>query len=285
MVALGWTDLADALTPNGRLSIRARRTSVAPRRGRRRATSNGLYLLATLTGYVAPTGRTPTADLPGWKARSTAASRQGGRRARDRARAVHNFHSSVGARRRDHAAAPPGGLDRRPLPRRAGPARVRGFRRSSATAPRGAPARRPRPQPRGPTSATPTVPSTTRAPASSTSCLRHTARPRPRQRDRLPQTCPQARSATGPIRARSWSGCTRASSASAPAERAGSAQAPAARSWPRRSTRTPAVMPARRFGVSARAAPRSTNGGCGGASRCSGCPRSGPLCARRAAAA
>lgn len=67
-----WTDLADSLLPNGR--YRSDRL-YDPRRSRSpagvgiKSYVDGLYLLGTIAGYVAPKGVDPTADLAGWRAR------------------------------------------------------------------------------------------------------------------------------------------------------------------------------------------------------------------------
>jgi pimeloyl-ACP methyl ester carboxylesterase len=61
-----WSDLADALMPNGRLGLR---TYASPVGVDIQAYVNALYGLANTTGFVAPLGADPEADLTGWKQR------------------------------------------------------------------------------------------------------------------------------------------------------------------------------------------------------------------------
>jgi fermentation-respiration switch protein FrsA (DUF1100 family) len=61
-----WTDLADALLRNGRLGVN---TYASPIGVDIQAYVNGLYALANLSGFVAPAGADPQADITSWKAR------------------------------------------------------------------------------------------------------------------------------------------------------------------------------------------------------------------------
>ena len=61
-----WTDLADALMPNGRLGLR---TYASPVGVEIQAYEDALYGLATTSGFVAPLGADPEADLTAWKQR------------------------------------------------------------------------------------------------------------------------------------------------------------------------------------------------------------------------
>lgn len=66
----GWSDLAYSLVPNGRfLDFRPYRAgqSIRPYGVKKNSYMNGLFLLANLTGFVAPRGADPTADLNSWK--------------------------------------------------------------------------------------------------------------------------------------------------------------------------------------------------------------------------
>src|SRR4029453_6095515 len=60
-----WRDLAAALMPNGRLGLP---TYASPVGVEIQAYVNGLYGLATTSGFVAPQGADPDADVTGWKA-------------------------------------------------------------------------------------------------------------------------------------------------------------------------------------------------------------------------
>ena len=59
-------DLADALMPNGRLGLR---TYASPVGVEIQAYENALYTLANTSGFVAPVGADPEADLTAWKQR------------------------------------------------------------------------------------------------------------------------------------------------------------------------------------------------------------------------
>jgi fermentation-respiration switch protein FrsA (DUF1100 family) len=56
-----WTDLVQSLAPNGR-------TGLLPGGVKKQSYVNGLFLLADVTGFVAPLGADKTADQNGWKA-------------------------------------------------------------------------------------------------------------------------------------------------------------------------------------------------------------------------
>ena len=87
-----WTDLADALRPNGRLGLD---TYASPVGVDLQAYVNALYGLATSTGFVAPQGADPEADLTGWKARIDRGEPYG---ADERAalKKLHTYHGSLG---------------------------------------------------------------------------------------------------------------------------------------------------------------------------------------------
>ena len=61
-----WSDLADALQPNGRLGLD---TYASPVGVEIQAYVNALYALANTAGFVAPLGADPGADLTAWKNR------------------------------------------------------------------------------------------------------------------------------------------------------------------------------------------------------------------------
>jgi pimeloyl-ACP methyl ester carboxylesterase len=87
-----WSDLADALLPNGRLGVD---TYASPIGIDIQAYVNALYVAATLTGFVAPVGADPQADLTSWKARIDRGEPYG---ADEKAMLtqIHRFHGSVG---------------------------------------------------------------------------------------------------------------------------------------------------------------------------------------------
>ena len=67
----GWSDLVYSLLPNGRfLDFRAPRAgqSLSPLGVKKESYVNGLFLLAELSGFLAPPGADPGADLRSWKA-------------------------------------------------------------------------------------------------------------------------------------------------------------------------------------------------------------------------
>ena len=67
----GWSDLVYSLLPNGRfLDFRtpSARQSRTPPGVMKQSFVNGLYALVGATGYLAPAGADPTADLTSWKA-------------------------------------------------------------------------------------------------------------------------------------------------------------------------------------------------------------------------
>jgi fermentation-respiration switch protein FrsA (DUF1100 family) len=61
-----WSDLADALMPNGRLGLN---TYASPVGVEIQAYEDALYALANSSGFVAPVGADPDADLTAWKQR------------------------------------------------------------------------------------------------------------------------------------------------------------------------------------------------------------------------
>ncbi len=93
----GASDLIYSLAPNGRfLDFRGprRNQSLAPAGVKKDSYVNGLFLLGKTSGYVAPVGIDPTADLEGWKA---ALDRGEPYRSDVRAigRQILNFHSAT----------------------------------------------------------------------------------------------------------------------------------------------------------------------------------------------
>ena len=161
-----WSDLADALMPNGRLGLR---TYASPVGVEIQAYDNGLYALANTSGFVAPLGADPDADLTAWKQRVDRGEPYG---ADERAILKQDPHlprrPRTADRQGDHAAADPVGLDRRPLPRRAGPAHLRPAAPEEQDRAGGAAARRPRAFRARPTIPPTSRPSTPRASPSST---------------------------------------------------------------------------------------------------------------------
>jgi pimeloyl-ACP methyl ester carboxylesterase len=87
-----WTDLADALVPNGRLGLRTYATPVGVPI---QAYVNGLYLLANTSGFVAPLGADPEADLTAWKQRIDRGEPYGSD-ARTALNRLHTYHGVLG---------------------------------------------------------------------------------------------------------------------------------------------------------------------------------------------
>jgi predicted acyl esterase len=87
-----WTDLADALMPNGRLGLD---TYASPVGVEIQAFEDGLYALATTSGFVAPEGADPEADLTAWKARVEKGEPYGAD-ARAVLNKLHTYHGSLG---------------------------------------------------------------------------------------------------------------------------------------------------------------------------------------------
>ena len=129
-----------------------RASTPTPRRSasRSRPTSTRSTRWPTRAGFVAPLGADPGADLTAWNnaAEPGRALRRG--RPRDpRADPRLPRRARAADRQGDHAAAHPVGLDRRPLPRRPGPADLRPAAPEEQDGAGGAAARRPRPLARG----------------------------------------------------------------------------------------------------------------------------------------
>jgi X-Pro dipeptidyl-peptidase (S15 family) len=87
-----WSDLADALLPNGRLGAD---TYAQPVGVDIQAYVNGLYTVATVTGFVAPVGADPQADVTSWKQRIDRGEPYG---ADERAilANIHRYHGALG---------------------------------------------------------------------------------------------------------------------------------------------------------------------------------------------
>ncbi len=87
-----WSDIADALMPNGRLGLD---TYASPVGVEIQSYVNGLYALANSSGFVAPTGADPEADVTAWKARIDRGEPYG---ADERAllKKIHTYHGSLG---------------------------------------------------------------------------------------------------------------------------------------------------------------------------------------------
>jgi fermentation-respiration switch protein FrsA (DUF1100 family) len=87
-----WTDLADALQPNGRLGLD---TYASPVGLEIEAYVNALYGLANTTGFVAPLGVDPGADLTGWNQR-LAKGEPYGADVRALLKQIHTYHGVLG---------------------------------------------------------------------------------------------------------------------------------------------------------------------------------------------
>ena len=87
-----WTDLADALMPNGRLGLD---TYASPVGVEIQAYEDALYALATSSGFVAPAGADPEADLTTWKERVERGEPYGAD-ARTILQKLHTYHGSLG---------------------------------------------------------------------------------------------------------------------------------------------------------------------------------------------
>ena len=149
----GWADLTNALIPNGRLVADAWPSGAQARSPVGVPKENWidlLYLGGAGSGYLAPPGADPQADLTAWRARIDRGEPFG---ADVRAIAGHvvDLHRrrrrAAGRQRR--AAAARAGLDRRPVRRRRGDAHLRAPTGGLAHRPGRAAARRPRPRARG----------------------------------------------------------------------------------------------------------------------------------------
>jgi predicted acyl esterase len=94
----GTTDLTYALTPNGRfldfgpVSAALSRQPVGVMK---QSFTNGLYTLGTISGFIAPEGADPTADLTAWRA-ATDRGEPYGPAARGIARELTTYHSATG---------------------------------------------------------------------------------------------------------------------------------------------------------------------------------------------
>jgi predicted acyl esterase len=87
-----WSDLADALMPNGRLGLDSYATPVGVEI---QAYEDVLYTLGNTAGFVAPQGADPGADLTTWKAQ-TEKGEPYGTAARAALKELHTYHGSVG---------------------------------------------------------------------------------------------------------------------------------------------------------------------------------------------
>jgi predicted acyl esterase len=87
-----WTDLADALLPNGRLGLD---TYASPVGVEIQSYVNALYALANSSGFVAPQGADPEADLTAWKARIDQGEPYGADE-RAQLKKIHTYHGSLG---------------------------------------------------------------------------------------------------------------------------------------------------------------------------------------------
>ena len=84
----GWSDLVSGLTPNGR--ARSHAPGV-----KKQSFVDGLFLLAQVSGFVAPPGADPTADPVGWKTTIDRGEPYGAA-VRSVARELSRFHSMTG---------------------------------------------------------------------------------------------------------------------------------------------------------------------------------------------
>jgi pimeloyl-ACP methyl ester carboxylesterase len=87
-----WTDLADALMPNGRLGLRTYATPVGVSI---QAYVNALYALANSSGFVAPLGADPGADLTAWNQRLNKGEPYGSD-VRSILKQIHAYHGVLG---------------------------------------------------------------------------------------------------------------------------------------------------------------------------------------------
>ena len=87
-----WSDLADALVPNGRLGAR---TYASPVGVALQAYNSALFTAATLTGFVAPVGADPGADLTAWKQRLDRGEPYGAD-VRQALGQLHAYHGALG---------------------------------------------------------------------------------------------------------------------------------------------------------------------------------------------
>jgi pimeloyl-ACP methyl ester carboxylesterase len=87
-----WSDLADALMPNGRLGLR---TYASPVGVSIQAYVNALYALANTSGFVAPLGADPGADLTAWNQRLNKGEPYGSD-VRSVLKQIHTYHGVLG---------------------------------------------------------------------------------------------------------------------------------------------------------------------------------------------
>ena len=145
-----WSDLVNALLPNGRFldyRVSGPTESRVPIGVSIQSYTTALYGLGSATGYYSPPGVDPGADLTTWNAKIQAGEPYGAD-ARAIADEIHDHHQGYGLSGHPGAAAAARRLDRRPLPARGDAARLQ---RAARRQPRGAgvaAARRPRPRAR-----------------------------------------------------------------------------------------------------------------------------------------
>ena len=87
-----WTDLADALTPNGRLGLD---TYASPVGVEIEAYVDALYALANTAGFVAPLGADPGADITAWSQRLSKGEPYGAD-VRSILKQIHTYHGVLG---------------------------------------------------------------------------------------------------------------------------------------------------------------------------------------------
>ncbi len=87
-----WSDLADALQPNGRLGLD---TYASPVGVEIEAYVNALYVLANTSGFVAPLGADPGADITAWSQRLSKGEPYGAD-VRSILEQVHTYHGVLG---------------------------------------------------------------------------------------------------------------------------------------------------------------------------------------------
>jgi pimeloyl-ACP methyl ester carboxylesterase len=87
-----WSDLADALVPNGRLGLDSYASPIGVEI---QAFEDALYTVATTSGFVAPQGTDPQADLTTWKNRVEQGEPYGAD-ARAVLKQLHTYHGSLG---------------------------------------------------------------------------------------------------------------------------------------------------------------------------------------------
>jgi predicted acyl esterase len=200
-----WSDLTYALTPNGRFLDFRRPSQTQSRRPlgvMKLSYVNGLYALGVAAGFVAPAGADPNADLTTWRA-ITARGEPYGTEANAIARELTSFHSPEGLSGRPAPLLLENGWTDDLFPPEEALrtynalAHVRGARVSLQLGDLG--------HPRGSNKANADAAFNAAGARFFDAYLKHRGRaPRNRRVTAFTQTCPKAKDAGGPFRARSW---------------------------------------------------------------------------------